>query len=63
VPAVRVAVAGRINWADTAELVASVLERHPPSPNIPTAEQRTGDPETYKSEVLHSEPDGSFSKW
>jgi 3-mercaptopropionate dioxygenase len=59
--AVRVAVAKRTNWADTAELVASALEQHLPSPSILTAEQRTGDPETYKSEVLHSEPDGSFS--
>jgi predicted metal-dependent enzyme (double-stranded beta helix superfamily) len=49
------------DWADTAQLVASALERHLPSPSILTAEQRTGDPETYKSELLHSEPDGSFS--
>ena len=59
--AVRVAVGERANWRDTAELVASALERQLPSPSILTAEQRTGDPETYKSEVLHSEPDGSFS--
>jgi 3-mercaptopropionate dioxygenase len=59
--AVRVAVGERANWRNTAELVASALERHLPSPSILTAEQRTGDPETYKSEVLHSEPDGSFS--
>jgi predicted metal-dependent enzyme (double-stranded beta helix superfamily) len=59
--AVRVAVGKRANWRDTARLVASALERHLPSPSILTAEQRTGDPETYKSDVLHSEPDGSFS--
>jgi 3-mercaptopropionate dioxygenase len=59
--AIRVAVAKRVNWRDTARLVASALERHLPSPSILTAEQRTGDPETYKSEVLHSEPDGGFS--
>ena len=41
--------------------MASALERHLPSPSILTAEQRTGDPETYRSEVLHAEPDGSFS--
>jgi 3-mercaptopropionate dioxygenase len=41
--------------------VASALERHLPSPSILTAGQRNGDPETYNSEVLHSEPDGSFS--
>jgi predicted metal-dependent enzyme (double-stranded beta helix superfamily) len=59
--AVRVEVGKRTNWRDTAQLVASALERHLPSPSILTAEQRTGDPETYKSEVLHSEPDGGFS--
>ena len=47
--------------ADTAQLAASALERHLPSPSVLTAEQRTGDPDTYKSEVLHAEPDGSFS--
>ena len=59
--AVRVAVGKRADWADTAQLVASALERHLPSPSILTAQQRTGDPDTYKSELLHSEPDGSFS--
>jgi hypothetical protein len=38
--AVRVAVAKRGDWADTAQLVASALDRHLPSPNILTAEQR-----------------------
>jgi hypothetical protein len=61
VTAVRVAVAKRVNWRETAQLVASALERHLPSPSTLTAEQRTGDPDTYKSEVLHSEPDGGFS--
>jgi 3-mercaptopropionate dioxygenase len=59
--AVRDAVGRHADWADTAELVASALERHLPSPSILTAEQRTGDPETYKSDVVYSEPDGSFS--
>src|SRR5262245_12900329 len=59
--AVRAAVGKRADWRDTAQLVASALERHLPSPSILTAEQRTGDPKTYKSELLHSEPDGSFS--
>jgi predicted metal-dependent enzyme (double-stranded beta helix superfamily) len=59
--AVRDAVGKHADWSDTAELVASALERHLPSPSILTPEQRTGDPETYKSEVIHSEPDGSFS--
>jgi 3-mercaptopropionate dioxygenase len=59
--AVRDAVGKHADWAETAHLVASELERHLPSPGILTAEQRIGDPETYKSEVIHSEPDGSFS--
>jgi 3-mercaptopropionate dioxygenase len=58
---VRGAVGERAGWAATARLVAAALERHLPSPRILTAEQRIGDPDTYKSEVLHSEPDGSFS--
>ena len=59
--AVRAAVAEHADWRDTAQLAASALERHLPSPSILTADQRTGDPDRYKSEVLHSEPDGSFS--
>ena len=59
--AVRVAVAKHADWGDTAQLAASALERHLPSPSVLTAEQRTGDPESYKSEVLHAEHDGSFS--
>jgi 3-mercaptopropionate dioxygenase len=59
--AVRDAVGKHADWADTARMVASALERNLPSPGILTDEQRTGDPEAYKSEVIHSEPDGSFS--
>jgi len=59
--AVRAAVTRRSGWQETARLVASELERHLPSPSILTAEQRAGDPETFRSHVLHSEPDGSFS--
>jgi predicted metal-dependent enzyme (double-stranded beta helix superfamily) len=59
--AIRDAVGVHADWSETARLVASALERHLPSPSMLTAEQRTGDPEAYKSEVLHSEPDGSFS--
>jgi predicted metal-dependent enzyme (double-stranded beta helix superfamily) len=59
--AVRAAVTRRSGWRETARLVASELERHLPSPSILTAEQRAGDPETFRSHVLHSEPDGSFS--
>jgi predicted metal-dependent enzyme (double-stranded beta helix superfamily) len=59
--AVRAAVARRAGWRETARLVASELERHLPSPSILTAGQRAGDPETFRSHVLYSEPDGSFS--
>jgi 3-mercaptopropionate dioxygenase len=59
--AVRAAVTRRSGWRETARLVASELERHLPSPSILAAEQRAGDPETFRSHVLHSEPDGSFS--
>jgi 3-mercaptopropionate dioxygenase len=59
--AVRAAIGARAGWGTTAELVATELERHLPAPHILTAEQRAGDPETYRSHVLHSEPDGSFS--
>jgi predicted metal-dependent enzyme (double-stranded beta helix superfamily) len=59
--AVREAVGKHADWQDTAEMVASALERHLPSPAILTAAQRRGDPDTYKSEVIYSEPDGSFS--
>jgi predicted metal-dependent enzyme (double-stranded beta helix superfamily) len=51
----------RAGWRETAQLVASVLERHLPSPSILTAAERTGDPETYRSYVVHSERDGGFS--
>jgi predicted metal-dependent enzyme (double-stranded beta helix superfamily) len=59
--AVRAVVGRRAAWGETAELVATELERHLPTPDILTPEQRAGDPETYRSHVLHSEPDGSFS--
>ena len=61
VTAVRAAVGKRDDWRDTARLVASELERHLPSPSILTAEQRSGDPETYRSHLLFSERDGGFS--
>jgi predicted metal-dependent enzyme (double-stranded beta helix superfamily) len=59
--AVRAAVGRRADWGETAKLVATELEQHLPAPDILTAQQRAGDPETYQSHVLHSEPDGSFS--
>jgi 3-mercaptopropionate dioxygenase len=61
VTAVRAAVARRTGWLETARIVASELERHLPSPSILTVEQRAGNAATFRSHVLHSEPDGSFS--
>jgi len=58
---VRAIVSKRAEWQQTAQLVAAELRRHLPSPEILTAEQRVGDPETYKSHLLHVEPGGAFS--
>ena len=49
------------DWRQTATLVAGSLERHLPSPDVLSAEQRAGDPERYRSHPLYIEPDGSFS--
>src|SRR5262245_23882756 len=59
--AVRAAVDQREDWRTTVRLVSDALERHLPSPDILTAEQQVGDPEGYRSHLLHSEPDGRFS--
>ena len=59
--AVRAAVGQRQDWRTAARLVAEALERHLPSPDVLTPEQQIGDPEGYRSHLLHSEPDGSFS--
>jgi predicted metal-dependent enzyme (double-stranded beta helix superfamily) len=59
--AVRAIVSEGAEWQQTAQLVATELRRHLPSPEILTAEQRVGDPETYKSHLLHVEPGGAFS--
>jgi predicted metal-dependent enzyme (double-stranded beta helix superfamily) len=61
VTAVRAVVETHADWRETARLVAGELERHLPSPDILSAEQRAGDPVGYRSHVLHAEPDGSFS--
>jgi 3-mercaptopropionate dioxygenase len=46
---------------EAAALVADLLRLHKPSPEILTAEQRSGDPAAYCCHLLHAEPDGSFS--
>jgi predicted metal-dependent enzyme (double-stranded beta helix superfamily) len=61
VAAIRRAVGRRADWWTTAGLVATELQRHLPSADILTAEQRAGDPDSYRSHVLHTEPDGTFS--
>jgi len=58
---VRTAIAAHADWAATARLVADQLRRHLPSPDVLTAEQRLGSPDSYGSHTLHVEPDGSFS--
>jgi predicted metal-dependent enzyme (double-stranded beta helix superfamily) len=61
VATVRGAVDRQSDWAETAALVARELERHLPSPDVLTADQRAGDSEGYRSHLLHAEPDGTFS--
>jgi predicted metal-dependent enzyme (double-stranded beta helix superfamily) len=61
VEAVRGAVTRHADWRDTAELVAAEVRAHLPSPAVLTPEQRRGDPDRYRSHVLHVEADGSFS--
>jgi 3-mercaptopropionate dioxygenase len=58
---VRDAVSERTDWKQTAALVAEALRADLPSPAILTGEQRRGDPDHYRSHLLHAEPDGSFS--
>jgi predicted metal-dependent enzyme (double-stranded beta helix superfamily) len=61
VTAVRGAVSRRADWRQTARLVAGQLRRHLPTPDVLSDEQRIGDPDAYRSHVLHTEPDGTFS--
>lgn len=58
---VRTAVAAHTDWSGTAQLVAAQLRRHLPSPDVLTAQQRLGSPDSYCGHTLHAEPDGSFS--
>ncbi|HEV2712781.1 MAG TPA: cysteine dioxygenase family protein [Gaiellaceae bacterium] len=59
--AVRAVVEKHADWHETARLVAGELERHLPSADVLTPEQRIGNPTRYRSYPLHTEPDGSFS--
>jgi predicted metal-dependent enzyme (double-stranded beta helix superfamily) len=58
---VRHAVGRHEGWEDTAKRVAAALECRLPPADILTVAQRTGDAEGYRSHVLHTEPDGTFS--
>jgi predicted metal-dependent enzyme (double-stranded beta helix superfamily) len=61
VDGIRTAVDSHGDWAETAQLVADQLRRHLPTPDVLTAEERAGDPETYQSHTLYAAPDGAFS--
>ena len=61
VSATRAVVDVREDWRMTARLVAEELERRLPSPDILAPEQQIGGPEGYRSHLLHTEPDGTFS--
>jgi 3-mercaptopropionate dioxygenase len=61
VAAVRAVVDRHADWKETARLVAAVLERHLPTPDVLTDSQRIGDPRGYRSYPIHTQPDGSFS--
>jgi 3-mercaptopropionate dioxygenase len=61
VTAVRGAVTSHSDWRETSRLVAGALRRSLPSADVLTPEQRRGGSDGYRSHVLHTEPDGSFS--
>jgi predicted metal-dependent enzyme (double-stranded beta helix superfamily) len=61
VAGVRTAVDRHAGWAGTAQLVADQLRLHLPTPDVLSAEQRLGSPDSYQGYPLHVEPDGSFS--
>ena len=59
--AIRATVSVATDPHETAGLVAAQLRRHLPGPEALSVEQRIGDPDRYRTHVLHAEPDGSFS--
>src|SRR5271166_5695117 len=58
---VRAVTQRRVDWTQTADLVADQLRLHMPSPEILTTEQRYGDSRKYCCHLLHVELDGAFS--
>jgi predicted metal-dependent enzyme (double-stranded beta helix superfamily) len=62
VDAVRRQVRRGANWSGTAGLVADTLRAHLPSPgSLLTSEQLRGEPDGYRTHLVHAEADGSFS--
>ena len=61
VTAIRSVVSRQDDWQRTARLVADALERHLPSADVLTPEQRRGGDDGYRSHLLHTEPGGAFS--
>lgn len=61
ITAIRGATRRHADWQQTAVLVADQLRRNLPGPEILTPQEREGDPDGYRSHVVHAEPDGSFS--
>jgi len=61
VAGIRDAVDTRVDWHETAQLVADQLRLHLPTPDVLTPEQRLGSPDEYVGHTLHVEPDGAFS--
>jgi predicted metal-dependent enzyme (double-stranded beta helix superfamily) len=61
VDAVRAAVTRHSDWRETSRLVATAMRRRLPTADVLSPEQRRGDPDGYRSQLLHTEPDGSFS--
>lgn len=60
VTVIRAALNSRGDWRRTAQLAASALRRHLPSPEVLTG-GHPGDQEGLRSRLLHVEPDGAFS--
>ena len=61
VSSVRAVVSRHADWRRTAQLVARALTRCLSTAEILTVDQRIGDPDGFRSHVLHAEPDGTFS--
>lgn len=61
VAGIRDVVRARGSWQETAGLVAGVLRRDLPGPDVLTPRQLAGDPAGYQTHLLHAEPDGTFS--